>query len=182
MSGSRGEANFVWKCKNCKVWNSRNVLDLSSILVAPFSSCRVVSKRSCAQRESSANIKAAPAAYEHSDPPKKQKIIEFDCRGLEFTEFLPEVRFCPLWPARRSAYFATIFLRISLGLHTLEDTDTKSLTRESGWRKELTPVPSLRELSLRRENGLTMTRRREKRLESQTSSGRLCGHNGRILR
>ncbi|CAI4212560.1 unnamed protein product [Parascedosporium putredinis] len=59
MSGSRGEANFVWKCKNCK-------------------------------RESSANIKAAPAAYEHSDPPKKQKIIEFDCRGLEFTEFLPE--------------------------------------------------------------------------------------------
>jgi hypothetical protein len=21
MSGSRGEANFVWKCKNCKVWD-----------------------------------------------------------------------------------------------------------------------------------------------------------------
>ncbi|KAH7320983.1 hypothetical protein B0I35DRAFT_428287 [Stachybotrys elegans] len=59
MSGSRGEANFVWKCKNCK-------------------------------RESSASIKAGPVAYEHSDPPKKQKILEFDCRGLEFVEFKPE--------------------------------------------------------------------------------------------
>ncbi|CEJ91562.1 Putative DUF866-domain-containing protein [[Torrubiella] hemipterigena] len=59
MSGSRGEANFVWKCKNCK-------------------------------RESSATIKAAPVAYEHSEPPKAQKIIEFDCRGLEFTEFKPD--------------------------------------------------------------------------------------------
>ncbi|KAJ4416397.1 hypothetical protein N0V85_002291 [Neurospora sp. IMI 360204] len=59
MSGSRGEANFVWKCKNCK-------------------------------RESSASIKAAPAAYEQTEPAKKQKIIEFDCRGLEFVEFNPE--------------------------------------------------------------------------------------------
>ncbi|KAH7250499.1 hypothetical protein FSOLCH5_000335 [Fusarium solani] len=59
MSGSRGEANFVWKCKNCK-------------------------------RESSASIKAAPAPYEQSEPAKAQKIIEFDCRGLEFTEFKAE--------------------------------------------------------------------------------------------
>ncbi|RDW72137.1 putative DUF866 protein [Coleophoma crateriformis] len=59
MSGSRGEANFVWKCKSCK-------------------------------RESSATIKAAPASYEQGSPPKRQKIIEFDCRGLEFTEFRPE--------------------------------------------------------------------------------------------
>ncbi|KAH6623031.1 hypothetical protein F5144DRAFT_582182 [Chaetomium tenue] len=59
MSGSRGEANFVWKCKNCK-------------------------------RESSATIKAAPTPYEQTEPAKAQKIIEFDCRGLEFTEFLPE--------------------------------------------------------------------------------------------
>ncbi|KAF2743111.1 DUF866-domain-containing protein [Sporormia fimetaria CBS 119925] len=56
VSGSRGEANFVWKCKNCK-------------------------------REHSANIKAAPASYEQSDPPKTINILEFDCRGLEFTEF-----------------------------------------------------------------------------------------------
>lgn len=59
MSGSRGEANFVWKCKNCK-------------------------------RESSANIKAAPAPYGQSEPARKQKVLEFDCRGLEFTEFSPE--------------------------------------------------------------------------------------------
>ncbi|CAI0648201.1 UPF0587 protein [Colletotrichum fructicola] len=59
MSGSRGEANFVWKCKNCK-------------------------------RESSASIKAAPAAYEQGEPAKQQKVIEFDCRGLEFVDFIPE--------------------------------------------------------------------------------------------
>ncbi|KAI6781789.1 uncharacterized protein J7T54_004955 [Emericellopsis cladophorae] len=60
MSGSRGEANFVWRCKNCK------------------------------ERESTASIKEAPKAYERSEPPKVQKIIEFDCRGLEFVEFKPE--------------------------------------------------------------------------------------------
>ncbi|KAG6010873.1 hypothetical protein E4U21_002541 [Claviceps maximensis] len=59
MSGSRGEANFVWRCKNCK-------------------------------RESSASIVAAPIAYEQSEPAKSHKIIVFDCRGLEFTEFKPE--------------------------------------------------------------------------------------------
>ncbi|KAF1953328.1 DUF866-domain-containing protein [Byssothecium circinans] len=62
VSGSRGEANFVWKCKNCK-------------------------------REHSANIKAAPASYEQSDPPKTVNILEFDCRGLEFTEFKAEGEF-----------------------------------------------------------------------------------------
>ena len=59
MSGSRGEANFVWKCKNCK-------------------------------RESSATIKAAPVSYARHEPAKRQKILEFDCRGLEFVEFSPE--------------------------------------------------------------------------------------------
>ncbi|KAK3946370.1 hypothetical protein QBC46DRAFT_369606 [Diplogelasinospora grovesii] len=59
MSGSRGEANFVWKCKNCK-------------------------------RESSATITAAPSSYEQTEPPKPQKILVFDCRGLEFTEFSSE--------------------------------------------------------------------------------------------
>ncbi|KAH7414024.1 hypothetical protein DE146DRAFT_750199 [Phaeosphaeria sp. MPI-PUGE-AT-0046c] len=62
VSGSRGEANFVWKCKNCK-------------------------------REHSANIKAAPATYELSDPPKTVNILEFDCRGLEFTEFKADGEF-----------------------------------------------------------------------------------------
>ncbi|KAF2029360.1 DUF866-domain-containing protein [Setomelanomma holmii] len=62
VSGSRGEANFVWKCKNCK-------------------------------REHSANIKAPPATYGRTDPPKTVNILEFDCRGLEFTEFKPEGEF-----------------------------------------------------------------------------------------
>ncbi|KAI0479465.1 DUF866-domain-containing protein [Xylariaceae sp. FL0804] len=59
LSGSRGEANFVWKCKNCK-------------------------------RESSATIKTAPKPYELREPPSQQTIIEFDCRGLEFTAFSPD--------------------------------------------------------------------------------------------
>ncbi|KAK4461618.1 hypothetical protein QBC42DRAFT_269725 [Cladorrhinum samala] len=58
ISGSRGEANFVWKCKNCK-------------------------------RESSASILAAPTAYDAPSKPP-QKILTFDCRGLEFVEFVPE--------------------------------------------------------------------------------------------
>ncbi|KAF2690995.1 DUF866-domain-containing protein [Lentithecium fluviatile CBS 122367] len=62
VSGSRGEANFVWKCKNCK-------------------------------REHSANIKAAPASYEQTDPPKTVNVLEFDCRGLEFTEFKADGEF-----------------------------------------------------------------------------------------
>lgn len=44
------------------------------------------------QRESSASIKEAPKPYQQGEPPKAQKLIEFDCRGLEFTEFKPEVR------------------------------------------------------------------------------------------
>lgn len=46
----------------------------------------------CAQRESSATIKAAPVPYEQSEPAKPKNILEFDCRGLEFTDFKPEVR------------------------------------------------------------------------------------------
>lgn len=81
MSGSRGEANFVWKCKNCKVitLNLRSLLIINSV-----SSCLF-------QRESSATIKAAPAPYAQGEPATSQRIIEFDCRGLEFTEFKPEV-------------------------------------------------------------------------------------------
>ncbi|CEL04592.1 hypothetical protein BJX68DRAFT_230697 [Aspergillus pseudodeflectus] len=58
IPGSRGEANFVWKCKLC-------------------------------QRTHSASILAAPKAYEAEAEGKKkgQKIIDIECRGLEFTEF-----------------------------------------------------------------------------------------------
>ncbi|QSZ36332.1 hypothetical protein DSL72_007458 [Monilinia vaccinii-corymbosi] len=57
MSGSRGEANFVWKCKFCK-------------------------------KESSASVISAPVAYQAASPPTRQKILEFDCRGLELGEWL----------------------------------------------------------------------------------------------
>ena len=80
QSGSKGEANFVWKCKNCKV-----VLPYSSLLIPHCLHMR--------QREHSANIKAAPASYPQSDPPKKINILEFDCRGLEFVEFKAEGEF-----------------------------------------------------------------------------------------
>ena len=43
------------------------------------------------QRESSANIKEPPKPYIHSSPPQKVNIIEFDCRGLELTEFRADV-------------------------------------------------------------------------------------------
>ena len=79
LSGSRGEANFVWRCKSCKVYTSfyreRQDLKLKSL-----------------QRESSATIKAPPAPYQQASPPKPQNVIEFDCRGLEFTEFKADVR------------------------------------------------------------------------------------------
>ena len=81
MSGSRGEANFVWRCKNCKVLEPVSV---SGLLRWP-------NQRPLGQRESSATIKAAPTPYPQTEPAKSHKILEFDCRGLEFTEFLPEV-------------------------------------------------------------------------------------------
>ncbi|THW75550.1 DUF866-domain-containing protein [Aureobasidium pullulans] len=77
VSGSRGEANFVWKCKNCKV----------GLLTWLFRRPRVLTQP---QREHSATIKEAPKAYAQNDTPKSQKIIEIDCRGLEFVEFKPD--------------------------------------------------------------------------------------------
>ncbi|KAL8282359.1 hypothetical protein RB601_008306 [Gaeumannomyces tritici] len=95
MSGSRGEANFVWKCKNCK-------------------------------RESSASIKAAPTAYEASEPAKARKILEFDCRGLEFTEFQPEVCLYDLTRIQSSKPLTVCAWR----------------TRVTGWLKEPSLEPS----------------------------------------
>ncbi|OXV11658.1 hypothetical protein Egran_00581 [Elaphomyces granulatus] len=56
ISGSRGEANFVWKCRLC-------------------------------QRTHSASISTGPHVYYYDDGLKAQRIIEIDCRGLEFVEF-----------------------------------------------------------------------------------------------
>lgn len=43
------------------------------------------------QRESTATIKAGAKPYAQVEPAKPQNILEFDCRGLEFVEFKPEV-------------------------------------------------------------------------------------------
>lgn len=45
--------------------------------------------KSC-KRESSATIIAAPKAYQQESKTKRQKILEFDIRGLELIEFIPE--------------------------------------------------------------------------------------------
>ncbi|KAF1834217.1 hypothetical protein BDW02DRAFT_525822 [Decorospora gaudefroyi] len=83
QSGSKGEANFVWRCKNCKV--------SSAPPPSPFlPPCRLFL---CVCREHSANVRAPPVAYPQSDPPKKMNILEFDCRGLEFVEFRAEGEF-----------------------------------------------------------------------------------------
>lgn len=44
------------------------------------------------QKQASATVKMGPAPYPQSDPPKKVKILEVDCRGLELVSFKPEVR------------------------------------------------------------------------------------------
>jgi hypothetical protein len=69
-------ANFVWRCKNCKVRVQDHVQ--LSVGVADL----------CIQREHSANIKDAPKPYQQSQTPSV--VIELDCRGLEFVEFSPE--------------------------------------------------------------------------------------------
>ncbi len=84
VSGSRGQANFVWKCQFCKV----NILLILRHVSLAFELCT-----KNLQRESTATIMAAPISYQQASPPTRQKIIEIDCRGLEFTEFQPEVCF-----------------------------------------------------------------------------------------
>ncbi|KAL8660818.1 MAG: hypothetical protein Q9202_006192 [Teloschistes flavicans] len=40
-------------------------------------------------RESTATLPTLPTPYNASSPPTRQTILVFDCRGLEFTEFVP---------------------------------------------------------------------------------------------
>ena len=47
------------------------------------------------QRESSATIKTAPVPYELGTPAKAKNLVQIDCRGLEFTDFKPDVGFNP---------------------------------------------------------------------------------------
>ncbi|KAK2744858.1 hypothetical protein FQN57_004182 [Myotisia sp. PD_48] len=89
IPGSRGEANFVWKCRLCG-------------------------------RTHSASITAGPTAYDESKD-KGQKIIEFDCRGLEFTDFRPD----GTWEAK-GANSTTVFNEITFEEGEWFDFDEKT--------------------------------------------------------
>ncbi|EFR01874.1 DUF866 domain-containing protein [Nannizzia gypsea CBS 118893] len=91
VPGGRGEANFVWKCKLCK-------------------------------RTHSASITTEPMAFDESKDSKGkgQKIIEFDCRGLEFTEFKADGK----WEAKGTES-GTKFSDISLEEGEWYDFDEK---------------------------------------------------------
>ncbi len=69
----------MWKCKNCKVG------------VDPEAKVERETKPTGVQRESSASITAGATPYGQSEVSKAQNILQFDCRGLEFIEFKPEV-------------------------------------------------------------------------------------------
>lgn len=109
------------------------------------------------QRESSATIKAAPKPYEQSEPAKPRAILEFDCRGLEFVDFKPEVR------SKRRAVLYIPQLTTSC--------------RASGWQRAPTLAPNSRLSICRKAIGLTTTRSRERKSASRISSGRLSDHN-----
>ncbi|EGE86866.2 DUF866 domain-containing protein [Blastomyces gilchristii SLH14081] len=89
VPGSRGEANFVWKCRLCG-------------------------------RTHSASIPNGPIAYDESKS-EGQKIIEFDCRGLEFTEFKADGE----WEAK-GAESSTAFSSVDLSDGEWYDYDEKA--------------------------------------------------------
>ncbi|OWZ40177.1 hypothetical protein C356_03925 [Cryptococcus neoformans c45] len=67
ISGSKGKANFVWRCSNCKKEHSANFLPS-----AP---------------PPSKSKSTAPIPYTSSASGQFSPFIALDCRGLEFTEF-----------------------------------------------------------------------------------------------
>ncbi|KAJ5587156.1 uncharacterized protein N7459_002921 [Penicillium hispanicum] len=90
IPGSRGEANFVWKCRLC-------------------------------MKTHTASIVAGPHTYQADEKEKSQKIIELDCRGLEFTEFKPDGE----WEAKGTES-STPFTAIDLYEGAWYDYDEKS--------------------------------------------------------
>jgi hypothetical protein len=83
QQGSRGEANFVWKCQNCKVSNicSRTSFQTYLVLIAYNAS----------QRQHSATVLEGPKSYPQQEPAKAMNILTMDCRGLEFVDFKADV-------------------------------------------------------------------------------------------
>ncbi|KAJ5279217.1 hypothetical protein N7478_004589 [Penicillium angulare] len=90
IPGSRGEANFVWKCRLCT-------------------------------KTHSASIITAPKEYDAQAKKAEQKIIEMDCRGLEFIDFKADGE----WEAKGTES-STPFTAIDLLEDEWYDYDEKS--------------------------------------------------------
>lgn len=74
LSGSRGSANFVWRCGNCKVSFS-----------SPFPA-DMQREQSCSFTPAGKDKSTAPLPYT-SDSGALQPLVALDCRGLEVTKF-----------------------------------------------------------------------------------------------
>ncbi|KAJ5713516.1 uncharacterized protein N7483_010697 [Penicillium malachiteum] len=90
IPGSRGEANFVWKCRLCT-------------------------------KTHSASITVGPLTFEAEGKKGGQKIIEMDCRGLEFVDFKADGE----WEAKGTET-STPFTGIDLMEDEWYDYDEKS--------------------------------------------------------
>ncbi|KAM0096477.1 hypothetical protein ACP6JD_000240 [Aspergillus fumigatus] len=78
----------------------------------------------------SASIVNGPHAYEGDEKGKGSKVIEIDCRGLEFTEFKPDARFLTMdaqgeWEAK-GIDSSTPFTGIDLSEGEWYDYDEKA--------------------------------------------------------
>ncbi|KAJ5636357.1 uncharacterized protein N7484_009670 [Penicillium longicatenatum] len=90
IPGSRGEANFVWKCRLCT-------------------------------KTHTASIVSGPNVYEADEKKAGKKIIEIDCRGLEFVDFQADGE----WEAK-GAETSTRFKEIDLMEGEWYDYDEKA--------------------------------------------------------
>jgi hypothetical protein len=113
------------------------------------------------QRTHSASILAAPKAYEAEAEGKKkgQKIIDIECRGLEFTEFKADVG--PFFFFSPSCW-SCVCVRLTL-------------SRANGRQRVSSLLRRSRALNCLKASGMIMMRRLGMRLLSRRFRGRLVG-------
>ncbi|KAK9478165.1 hypothetical protein V1514DRAFT_331796 [Lipomyces japonicus] len=105
LSGSRGEANFVWKCKACR--------RESSASFKPTSSAAAVTK-------------VVTVPYTIDDSGKWKNVVDIETRGLEFVEFKPD----GAWQCKSEANGA-IFEDLDLTSDEWYDYDEKAAAEVS---------------------------------------------------
>lgn len=94
LSGSRGEANFVWRCTLCKRESS---IGLSLFDIRGTLDTRSANRLACAWAtdvdEGSGALKRDKAALtlEDSEVHKFAPLVVFECRGCEILQFDPKV-------------------------------------------------------------------------------------------